>query len=257
MDQINFQVISLDRHPEKYARFLSRNSRDDISFSRFTVIDGITLNRDSLIAIEIISSDLEYQRGSLGCAMSHLSIWNMAIQTNSIIHVAEDYAVFRHDLGHHMRHTLASNVMNDFDLIFWGFNRDLNAAFEIPGIGHCMVIMDEGDIKDEGDLMAYQASSSSVFLMKFSRAFGILSYSISPAGAQKLTTSCLPLRPMTLDVSWGDGIGGSLDLIFNNVGNDVLMGVMFQKQLNSYLMFPLLAISLNLQGPPSTTQTNG
>lgn len=257
MDQINFQVISLDRHPEKYARFLSRNSREDISFSRFTAIDGMTLNRDSLIASGVIASDLDYQLGALGCAMSHLSLWNLAIQTNSIIHVAEDDAVFRHDLGQHMRHALNSMSNNDFDLIFWGFNRDLNAAFEIPGVGNCMVIMDERDIKDEDDLLAYQASSSPAALMKLTRAFGILSYSITPTGAQKLMTACLPLRPMTLDVSWGDGIGGTLDLIFNNVGIDVLMGVMFQKQINSYLMFPPLAISLNLQGPASTTQTNG
>lgn len=257
MDQINFQVISLDRHPVKYARFLARNSRDDISFSKFTAIDGMTLNRDALITNGVIATDLEYQLGALGCAMSHLSLWNLAIQSNSIIHVAEDDAVFRHDLGQHMRQTLDSIPANDFDLIFWGFNRDLNAAFEIPGVGNCMVIMDEGDIKNEDDLMVYQSSSSPASLMRLTRAFGTLCYSISPAGAQKLMTACLPLRPMTLDVSWGDGIGGTLDLIFNNVGIDVLLGVMFQKQINSYLMFPPLAISLGLQGPASTTQTNG
>jgi GR25 family glycosyltransferase involved in LPS biosynthesis len=257
VDQINFQVISLDSHPEKYARFLARNSREDISFSRFTAVDGKTLNREYLIANGVISSDLDYQIGALGCAMSHLSLWNLALQTNAIIHVAEDDAVFRHDLGHQMRQALDSISINDFDLIFWGFNRDLNAAFEIPGIGHCMVIMDEADIKDEDDLMAYQASSSPASLMKLTRAFGILSYSISPAGAQKLMKACLPFRPMTQDVSWGDGIGGTLDLMFANVGIDVLMGVILQEQINSYLMFPPLAISLNRQGPPSTTQTNG
>jgi GR25 family glycosyltransferase involved in LPS biosynthesis len=252
---MNFQVISLDSHPEKYANFLARNSKEDLSFAKFTAIDGKLLNQDFLIANGVISSDLDYKKGALGCAMSHLCLWNLAVETNSIIHIAEDDAVFRHDLGSQMRHVLASSNVNDFDLIFWGFNRDLNAAFEIPGIGGCMAVMDEGDIKNEDDLISFQASSCPVFLARSTRAFGTLSYSISPTGAQKLLAACLPLRPMTKDISWGDGIGGNLDLIFNNVGIDVLIGVILHAQINSYLMFPPLAISLGLQGLSSTTQT--
>jgi GR25 family glycosyltransferase involved in LPS biosynthesis len=254
MEQINFQVISLDSLADRYLDFLAKNSRDDLSFTKFSAIDGKALNREFLIANGVLSSELNYKLGALGCAMSHLSLWNQAVQTNTIIHIAEDDAVFRHDLSDHMRRVLGT--INDFDLIFWGFNRDLNAAFEIPGLGGCMAIMEEADIKNEDDLIAYQATSCPVFLAKSTRAFGTLSYSISPTGAQKLMTACLPLRPMTQDVSWGDGIGGSLDLIFNNVGIDVLMGVILHQQLNSYLMFPPLAISLGLQGPPSTTQTD-
>lgn len=251
---MNFQVISLDSHPEKYASFLAINSREDLSFTKFTAVDGKTLNQDYLIANGVISSDLEYKLGALGCAMSHLSLWNLALETNSIIHIAEDDAVFRHDLGSHMRQVLGSSSVNDFDVIFWGFNRDLNTAFEIPGVGRCMAIIEEEDIKNEADLLTYQASSCPVFLAKSTRAFGTLSYSISPSGAQKLIAACLPLRSVTQDVSWGDGLGGNLDLIFNNVGIDVLMGVILHAQINSYLMFPPLAISLGLQGPPSTTQ---
>lgn len=252
---MNFQVISLDSHPEKYATFLARNSRDDLSFTKFTAVDGKTLNQDYLIANGVISSDLEYKLGALGCALSHLSLWELAVETNSIIHIAEDDAIFRHDLGNHMHQVLGSDAINDFDVIFWGFNRDLNAAFEIPGVGRCMTIIEEEDIKNEDDLISFQASSCPIFLAKSTRAFGTLSYSISPTGAQKLLAACLPLRPMTADISWGDGLGGSLDLIFNNVGIDVLMGVILHAQINSYLIFPPLAISLGLQGPSSTTQT--
>ena len=253
---MNFQVISLDNYPDKYAQFLARNSRDDLSFTKFSAIDGKTLNKDFLIDHGVISSDLDYQIGILGNAMSHLSLWNLAIQTDSIIHIAEDDAVFRRDLGLQMRQVLESYPTNDFDLIFWGFNRDLNAAFQIPGLGSCMVVMNEGDIKNEDDLTAFQTSSSPVLLAKSTRVFGILSYSISPKGAQKLMAASLPLRPMAIDVSWGDGLGSNRDLVFHNVGLDVLMGVILQDQINSLMMFPPLAISLNLQGPPSTTQTN-
>lgn len=256
INKINFQIISLDNQPDRYESFLLRNLRQDCSFIKFSALDGKALNRDYLIDKGVISCELDYQTGALGCAMSHLSLWNLAIQTNSIIHIAEDDAVFRNDLSQVMLQMLESPLAKDFDLIYWGYNRDLNFEFDILGLGNCMVVMNEKVIKNEDNLLDFQSSLSQVFLAKSKRVFGALCYSISPKGAEKLISLGLPLRPMTIDVALGDGLGGNRDLIFRNVGIDNLMGVLLQAQLNSLMVFPPLAVSLNIQGPPSTTQTN-
>ena len=44
MEQINFQVISLDSLADRYLDFLAKNSRDDLSFTKFSAIDGEPLS---------------------------------------------------------------------------------------------------------------------------------------------------------------------------------------------------------------------
>jgi GR25 family glycosyltransferase involved in LPS biosynthesis len=254
MNKILFNVISLDSEPQKINDFMSRNQNTRFEFEKFTAIDGRSLDKDFLTSMGVIASDLNYATGALGCAMSHISLWHRAKDLNSIIHIAEDDATFRFDLYEQMNQHLIENP--DFDIIYWGYNRDLNVAFEMPGLGQCMAVFDQKGVDSEQALREYQHIHPRTLFVKCLRVFGILCYSISPKGAQKLIDACLPLRPMVKDDRWSNGLQQDQAFIFHNVGVDVLMGIFFNEILSSYLVFPPLAISLNTLGPPSTTQTS-
>jgi len=253
MEKINFRVISLDSHPDKFSNFLVVNQDEYFNFQKFSAVDGVTLNREILIEKKIITPDLNYATGALGCAMSHLSLWHECVQSGEVLNICEDDAVFRHDLAFQMKDIFRQNP--NFDIIYWGYNRDVNTAFEIPSLGECMAVFKQEAISNYDQLSSFRSSSNPFLLLRCLRIFGILCYSLSPNGAQKLIDSCLPLKPIVARDNWSNGLQFEQSFIFHNVGIDILMGVFFNKLLNAYLPFPPLAISLNTLGEPSTTQT--
>src|SRR6266851_7603276 len=88
-------VINLDRSADRMTRFQSVNSHLG-NISRFRAIDGRTLDLDALIRERLIQKDVlsAYTVGALGCAMSHLALWDQAIAREAVLTVAEDDAVF-------------------------------------------------------------------------------------------------------------------------------------------------------------------
>ena len=123
MEKINFRVISLDSHPDKFSNFLVVNQDEYFNFQKFSAVDGVTLNREILIEKKIITPDLNYATGALGCAMSHLSLWHECVQSGEVLNICEDDAVFRHDLAFQMKDIFRQNP--NFDIIYWGYNNNI------------------------------------------------------------------------------------------------------------------------------------
>lgn len=66
--------------------------------------------------------------------------------------------------------------------------------------------------------------------------FGIPCYSVSPAGAERLTSLALPIRPFTITVP---GVGE----IHNSSVDIALIGIC--KEINAYVSFPPLILTAN------------
>ena len=77
-------LINLDRSTERLHRFQERNFHLP-KIVRVPAVDGSALDREELIRAGVINRDLPYAAGTLGCAMSHLSLWKMAASQNQDI----------------------------------------------------------------------------------------------------------------------------------------------------------------------------
>jgi glycosyl transferase family 25 len=225
-------VINLDRSVDRLEAFRSRN-RHIRNIYRFSAADGKSLDRDRLVQDKIIAPDLDYTAGSLGCAVSHVALWQEAVERREAITVAEDDAILSCHFEHHTN-SLLSNVRADWDFILWSANLRCYAWLDaLPGGIGARLQFFSGEVMTRVE--EFQEAETEPALLRAHYLLGLICYSVSPNGARALLDWCLPIRPMVVDFA---GFG----LRLNNTGIDCITnGVM--PSLKAYVCLPPLAIS--------------
>ena len=226
------KVISLDRSRDRREEFLRRNASLDFEF--VSAIDASALSKEVILGTGIFEPGLPYTMGACGNALSHYRLWEECVRTGQPLTVAEDDAIFRDDfIPMHQR--LVADLPG-WDIVLWGWNFDSILALEsMPGLFSAMYFESQ---KLLGDLDAFQAYRSVPRLSRLSKCFGTPAYSISPAGAEKIITKCLPLRNFTLDFP----LVGKMP----NFSIDVALCSVYEV-MESFVCFPPLAVTKNEQ----------
>jgi len=171
----------------------------------------------------------------LGCALSHLALWDLSIERNAALTVCEDDAIFnRHftdDAG-----LIVNSLPRDWHFVLWGWNFDSYLCFDmIPGISHTTAKFDQNRLR--AGAQEFQSRRLTPRPFRLLRACGSCCYSISPFGARALRDFCLPLRNMSV---FFPGLNRSLP----NNNFDVMMNAIYPK-MNAFVSFPPLAITKN------------
>jgi GR25 family glycosyltransferase involved in LPS biosynthesis len=228
------QVINLDRDRERWRLFNERNVQA-AAFNRFSAIDGHQLDRAALQRDGVIASDLTYNNGQLGCAMSHLALWRRAVAEQLVVTIMEDDAILAADFGVASEEFLG-RLSADWSVVLWGWNFDRSVWAEIPeGVAKSVLTFDQDALRER--IEVFRRSAGAHAPIRLRHAFGIMAYSVSPTGAKALLESCLPLARKFIRFD-GFGIG-----IPNN-GIDCMMNIAYPK-LQAYVCMPPLAVSEN------------
>src|SRR5262245_13656445 len=92
---MKIRLMNLDRSPDRLAEFNAHNAHMT-TIERFSAIDGEKLDVAAITADPVIGPDVTtcYSRGATGNALSHLAMWNEAIESRSTLTVCEDDAIF-------------------------------------------------------------------------------------------------------------------------------------------------------------------
>src|SRR5579871_2110759 len=99
-------VINLDRSPKRLQHFHDVN-RGVEDVARFSAVDGQSLDREALVATGYVAPNLSWGPGTLGCAMSHIKLWELAVGEDRRLTIFEDDVV----LSHHF-HSRAAEVLS-------------------------------------------------------------------------------------------------------------------------------------------------
>lgn len=174
-------VISLLRTPERRQSFTTLNPTIDYKF--VDAIDG----DPGLMAFPDA-----YTLGARGCALSHLRLWQKAVDTNVPITVAEDDAILRADFD-----TWAPRVLSalepEWDFVMWGWNMDALLSLNVlPGITPMVVSCDQEAMRRT--IGEFRETNDRLTVVPLDKCFGTCCYSISPGGARKFTDGCFPPR---------------------------------------------------------------
>ncbi len=231
---MRIHVISLERTPDRLAEFRRLNAHlKDVSI--FKAIDGSSQSREDLAARGLIAHAVHYTSGALGCMMSHIKLWEHAIESGEITTVCEDDAIFNIDFRRFALE-LISALPDDTDIIYWGWNFDAQTAIElIPGLSPFTGGF--GRNPHPGEIDAFQRSPVNRVPYRLLRAFGIVCYTITPNGARRLRALCLPVR----DEIWEFP---EIRLRIANMGLDVGMANALPG-IHAFCCFPPLVMSLN------------
>ncbi len=226
-------VITLDRTPERFKQFCAWNRNYQIR--RFRAADGKTLSRAQCIQDKLITKDNEYIPGALGTALSHVTLWRHCAAGAEVFHIVEDDIVLRSDFWETAKTKLAA--FSDWDIVLWSHNLDWPVVVG-PILGGENAIIQYGAKDTVTKLEAFQATTTSSALLPLVSAAGIGCYSLTPRGAVKLLTTCLPIGNTRARFAAEDQLG------WNNTGIDVEMARHY-RQLQAFIAFPPLAVTPN------------
>jgi GR25 family glycosyltransferase involved in LPS biosynthesis len=162
-------LINLERSAERLRLFRERNGHlSDVV--RVAASDGATLNREALIGAGSIKSDLPYTPGALGCAMSHIKLWETAVAEDRSMTIFEDDIVVSRHFEKRAREVLSA-LPPDWDIIQWGYI--LNPLFVWVDLGVSKVRLEGFGLKkylEEAGLARAPAPAS------FVRPAGLLNF---------------------------------------------------------------------------------
>jgi GR25 family glycosyltransferase involved in LPS biosynthesis len=225
-------VISLARTPQRWRAFEAAN-RGGPAYTRFDAVDGLKTDRGELVAGGLMTGDLAYTAGAIGCALSHIAFWRACALADGPVTVCEDDAILHPDFQ--ACAAAAADLKPDFDLILWGWNFNSVLAGEVFEGAPFAMGFDEARMRQS--TAAFRSTSPRPTLLRLNRAFGTLCYTLSPKGAAKLLALCLPLAPLRVFFPL-------LDRESDNTGIDIPMNAAYP-QMAAYAAFPPLALTLN------------
>lgn len=228
------RVISLRRSEARRAEFLRQN--DGLTFEFVDAVDGADLSDDALRSHPAFRPPLPFpSKGAYGCALSHLTLWEMAIESRRALTVAEDDVIFRSDFVAESERLLAS-MPADWDLIVWGWNFDSILSVDpMPGVAPIVMVSNQDALRTHAD--TFRQMTAPVCALKLDKCFGTPAYTISPAGAERFRFRCFPIEnhPVYFPL---------LNKRIATTGIDIAMN-RFYASTRSFVAFPPLAITKN------------
>lgn len=243
---MQIHLINLDRSDDRLREFEKSNPHLSQSISRRSAIDGKSVSRAQLVDQGIIEADLAYNDGALGNALSHLALWNLAIERHEALTVCEDDAIFNGNFAP-AADFLMKSLPLDWHMIFWGWNFDSILWFDmIPGVSTCVSMFEQEKMR--GGVTEFQAASFTPQPFKLLQEFGSVCYSISPTGARMVREFCLPLRNMAIHFP---GLGRTLP----NLDLGIMVNAVFPK-INAFVSVPPLVITKNDHGISTVQKTS-
>ncbi len=227
-------LINLDRSTTRLAQFHERNPHLN-NVVRISAVDGLTVDKNKLIANGTITGDLPYWPGALGCALSHLSLWRKAVSEDRVVTILEDDVICSSEF-YRASASIVSQLPADWDIIQWGFNYD--PLFVWLDFDFTKAKLEFYDRRYKGEnFLDFQAASTSCTAVKVAHSFGTMAYSISPKGARALLQYCLPLRKRVIQF-------GGTGLAVEDTGIDNPMAGAFVS-MQAFLCLPPLVLHDN------------
>jgi hypothetical protein len=191
MDLPPLHLINLDRSAERLRRFGEWNAhlRD---VERVAAADGAALSAAGLVRSGEIAAGFAGGPGSLGCAVSHLRLWEKAARENRALTILEDDVIASHHFARAAARVMA-DLPPDWDLVKWGWTPNLGGRLDLGGA--CVQLQGEGrPERDDAGFRSFQAGATAAAPVRMLHSFGLFAYSISPGGARAALAACVPLR---------------------------------------------------------------
>jgi GR25 family glycosyltransferase involved in LPS biosynthesis len=227
-------LINLDRDVDRLTKFCQINAHLT-EIIRPRAIPGRELDPETLVSLGYISPGLRYNYASLGNAHSHVQLWKKAVETGSVITVAEDDAIFSLYACEASKEII-DYLPDDWDFIQWGWNYDAFLWVEIPaGVSACKIICDQDELR--ANIEHFRSTAMRSAPLRLRHSFGIMAYTVSPKGAAQLMRLCLPLRNMLIEFP-GYGV------VIENRTIDAMMNYAY-RHMKAFICVPPIAVSEN------------
>lgn len=228
-------VINLQRRQDRLQSFRAANPR--LAFERFDAVDGAAYSREAAIRDGLITADNDYTVATIGCAMSHVSLWRQCVASGRPVCIMEDDVLVRDDFAAAATALLAG--LPAWDVVFWTWNLDWPLCF-LPGEGQARAWLQTDPYAIRGRFDDFKADARPALLARLVSLAAAACYVVSPDGAARLLRLCLPIGRQPGDL-YNDG---SKAIAWINGGIDVEIS-RHLPGLQAFVAIPPLAVAVN------------
>jgi glycosyl transferase, family 25 len=237
---LRIDLINLDRSTSRLAEFtaVNRHLREVV---RWSAVDGIMLDPAALVAQGLIGPTVPryYSKRNLGGALSHIGLWERAINTGQPLTISEDDAIFHYNFEAYAT-AILGGLPRNCDIVLWGWNLDSLLQFAmLPGVSPCLCSFDQTAMR--AGIASFQSLPLSPQPFRLLMTFGIMCYTIFPAGARALKQACVPLHAAMFSFP---GFAHEIP----NAAIDIAMASLYPR-LSAFVCFPPIVLSKN-EGKP-------
>jgi GR25 family glycosyltransferase involved in LPS biosynthesis len=241
-------VITLDPQSNRFKSFTEVNKH--LRYNVFVGVRGTSVSPQDRVMRGLLTADCassgRVTDGMLGCALSHWSLWQEAIKSNSGLLILEDDVIVHPGLSEHVA-TLASRLP-DADIVLFGLNTNSVMDAQSPqGLRQVSTFYELYPSHEWIQSALARTTVEGVVHWRLFRGFGTSCYFITGAGARRLSSSLFPLR---LD-------GPSVPLLTNRISGielDRRMNAMYDV-INAYISVPFLAYTPNIDSSTKAPPT--
>ena len=115
-------VINLKKNKDRLKRFKKNTKKANIKVERFNAVYGKDLPKEHPDIIKYFVKNHNLNPGEIGCALSHIKIWEDALKNNyKNIIVFEDDAIIPKDFWYRFNEAY-NELPKDWDILFLGLN---------------------------------------------------------------------------------------------------------------------------------------
>lgn len=217
-------VISL-KNSDRRIEFDELN-KNIINYKYFDAINGKTINEKTIKKKKIFKKKniLGYSKGAIGCAMSHLCLWEKCIELNKPIIIMEDDAFVSYDFNKYLNMVIKM-LPNNWHILQLCYNCDSILSFSNTNFENAISIFTKKKFDDK-DILEFQKSQIHPTIAKLNMSFGTGGYVITPHGAKILKRECFPLDNRIINIPFLGKIKAyTIDCMMNDV----------YKKINAYV----------------------
>ena len=193
------RVISLERTPNRLQAFQARTRNIVPEVMLHPGTDGNSLDLEALSFKGFLDTKAKFwPRGQIGCALSHINVWQECRR------IGEPFLVFEDDvlLSNNFRSCLSSLMLSlpeSWEFCLLGWNHDSCLQWEWGSGCSCTALFQPRYPDQERLQLALNESFEPKFYRLIS-ALGLAGYVISPSGASRLLEWVFPLRSIPINI---------------------------------------------------------
>jgi len=204
-------VISLKKSGRRLD--FDKLNKNIINYTYFDAINGNNVNLQSDI---IKQNTFGYSNGAIGCAMSHLCMWEKCIELNRPIVIMEDDAFVSDEFNKHLD-MVTKMLPNNWHILQLCYNCDSILSFSNTNFEKTISLFNKTKFDDK-DILEFQKSQIYPTIAKLNMSFGAGCYAITPDGARVLKRECFPLDNRIINIPFIGNIKAyTIDCMMNDV----------------------------------------
>ena len=201
-DLVDFDavVISLRRTPQRLIEFRNRFIGSPLVIDHIKGVDGAHLDLQRLRQQGVIeASVLQWPRGQVGCALSHLRALHGVVARNRPVLILEDDVQPAPD-WHHQLHQLLTTAPAHWDLLLLGWNLDSCLQLEWAP-GQTFTSLFQPRLPPQSALQCALGHVDQRQWFRLHKGLGLAGYLVSPVGAARILEWAFPLRTLPIQAS--------------------------------------------------------